>query len=225
MKRVLVGLSALLGVLLILIAGLLTAVRPGVDVPLEIAKGLITLAVAVAVTGVLSFLLGERNRELGEHEERVRVLTAARQDFKTAFEQVQVARFFLGVHPTAKTLHEQMSTLIGARAYLQRVQRERYIRDDQLVDDAIQDMLDYLRAISREYGANYRYITYERLAEEAEHKQLLEGQAIELKDRSLLPDHRFMMLAAFLSDDQFRSSDFAKGYRDVRRWLEKQLAI
>jgi hypothetical protein len=104
-----------------------TAVRPDVDVPLEIAKGLITLAVAVLVTGVLSFILAERNRELALHEERVRVLAAARQDFKAAYEQVHTARFFLKVHPSAKTLDEQISTLNGARERLQRVQRERRV--------------------------------------------------------------------------------------------------
>jgi len=121
MKRVLVTLGVLLGLLLLLIAGLLTAVRPNVDVALEIVKGLITLAVAVLVTGVLSFILAERNRELGLHEERVRVLAAARQDFKAAYEQVHTARFFLKVHPSAKTLDEQISILMalvnGCSAY------------------------------------------------------------------------------------------------------------
>jgi hypothetical protein len=222
--KVLVALGVLLGLLLLLIAGLLTAVRPDVDVPLEIVKGLITLAVAVLVTGVLSFILAERNRELALNEERVRVLAAARQDFKAAYEQVHTARFFLKVHPSAKTLGEQISTLNGARERLQRVQRERFIRENQTTDVTIQGMLDYLRGLTGEYGNNYLHLTYEKLAEEAEHKKILNGDDIELTKRSLLPDPRFAMLAAFVSDQQYRSSDFASGYQLVKVWLDGELS-
>jgi exonuclease VII large subunit len=224
MKRILVALGVLLVLLLFLIAGLLTAVRPDVDVPLEIAKGLITLAVAVLVTGVLSFILAERNRELALHEERVRVLAAARQDFKAAYEQVHTARFFLKVHPSAKTLDEQISTLNDARERLQRVQRERFIRENQQTDGAIQGMLDYLRSLTGEYGENYLYLTCEKLAEEAEHKKILNGDDIELKERSLLSDPRFAALAAFVADQQYRSSNFAKGYQVVKVWLDRELS-
>jgi hypothetical protein len=223
-KRVLVALGVLLGILLLLIAGLLTAVRPDVDVPLEIAKGLITLAVAVLVTGVLSFVLAERNRELALHEERARVLTTALQDFKAAYEQVHMARFFLKVHPSAKRLDEQISSLNGARERLQRIQRERFVREDQRINGTIQGMLDYLKVLTGEYGRNYLHITHEKLAEEAEHKKIQSGDDIELKERSLLSDPRFAALAAFISDEQYRSSDFAKGYQVIKVWLDEELS-
>jgi hypothetical protein len=224
MTRVLVWLGVFLGLLLLLIAGLLTAVEPDVDVPFEIARGLITLAVAVLVTGVLSFVLAERNRELAQHEERVRVLVAARQDFKTAYGQVHVARFFLGAHPSAKTLDEQIGTVTGARERFQHVQRERSIGENKHIEAKIQDMLNYLKGLTGEYRENFLYITQERLVEEAEQKQILEGHDPELKDRSLLPDPRFAHLAAFVSEEQYRSSDLFKRYNEVKKWLEKELS-
>jgi hypothetical protein len=223
MNRVLAALGVLFGLLLLLIAGLFNAAQPSVDVPLEVAKGLITLAAAVLVTGVLSFVLSERNRELARQEERVRVLAAARQDFKAAYEQAHTVRFLLAVHPSAKTLDEQSSELMRARERLQRVQRERFIRENTATDSAIQAMLDYLKEILREYGTNYLLVTYEKLAEEAEHRRVVDGENIRLKDRSLLSDPRFAALAAFISDDEYELSSFAKGYQDVKEWLEEEL--
>jgi len=85
-------------------------------------------------------------------------------------------------------------------------------------------MLDYLRGLTGEYGENYLYLTYEKLAEEAEHKKVLNGDDIELKERSLLPDPRFAALAAFVSDQQYNSSGFAKGYQVVKVWLDSELS-
>jgi hypothetical protein len=225
-NKVVVGLGVLLVVLLLFIAGLLTAVRPSVDIPFEIAKGLITLTIAVSVTGLLSFLIGERNRELAAHEERVRVLTAARQHLKSAVELVRVVQFFLDAHPFPKTFHEQIGRLIEARGRLQFVQRERYIHG-QDVDDWIQCMIDYLEGISNEYAQNFSYITRERLDEEAEQKQILEGHDISPKPRSLRGNQDFTNLEAFLSlgdpPGERESSPFWQRYRDIQDWFEKQL--
>lgn len=56
---------------------------------------------------------------------------------------MQVARFFLGSHPTARTLREQISAVAEARKYFHMVQREQYVLNTDL-DGQVQKMLDYL---------------------------------------------------------------------------------
>lgn len=231
MRRVLTVLIVLGGVLVLLIliiARLLDASQlSGTDVPLEVAKGLINLAVAIVVTGALSFLfaslLAKQNREQSQHDERIRIITAASQDLKAGFERASLARFILSAHPSAKRLTEQLRSLAEARALLQRVQRERFLRDDPSVDRAIQRMLNYLTDLGMEYKEHYEYIASEALAEEADREKVLQGKEERAKPRSLVPDPRFPKLAAFISDAEGPSNTFQEAYDYVKDWLELQL--
>jgi hypothetical protein len=64
-------------------------------------------------------------------------------ELKAAYEEVSQTRFLLATSPTPKTFMEQIPAIGGARARLQRVQRERFILDTQ-VEALAQSMLDYL---------------------------------------------------------------------------------
>jgi hypothetical protein len=227
-RAVLVVLSGILVLIVALIVGLLAAARPGTtDVPLEVAKGLINLAVAIVVTGALSFLLAtllaKQAREQAQHDDRMRTLTAASQDFKAGAEQAFIVRFLISTNPSAKTLTEQLTSLVEARARLQRVQREPFLRDDPHVNREIKRMLRCLDDLGIEYRSQYPYIAREALAEEAAREAVLRGDKENAELRSLLPDPRFPKLAEFILDEGGSLRAFQESYDYVKNWLEQQL--
>jgi hypothetical protein len=168
-------------------------------------------------------LLAEQARGQAQHDERIRTLTTAWQDFKAGYEHAIMARFFLSTNPSARTLTEQVASLVEARARLHRVQRERFIYDDPGVNEAIKCMLNYLDDLGIEYREQYPYIAREALAEEADREAVLRGEKQEVELKSLLPDPRFRRLAAFILDEKDSSNVFQESYEEVKQWLEEQL--
>jgi hypothetical protein len=228
MKKVVIAVASLLALLVALIAVLLSAAgAPGANVRLEVAKGLMNLAAAVLVTGALSFFLtkflADRTREQSLRDERVRVLTNALQDFKAAYGQVSITRFFLSASASATRLEERMVSLAEARARLQRVQRERFLREEEDVKKSIQKMLSYLSDLGNEYRKNYPLIAAEALAEEAERQKILKDCGTPSQARPVFLDSRFPKFLRFLSDEGWDPSSFKEGYREVRGWLDNEL--
>jgi hypothetical protein len=197
------------------------------NIPLEVAKGLINLAVALLITGALSFFvtkfLADRAREQAQLDERVRVLTTALQDFKGGYEQASITRFFLSASPSAKSLEERMTGLAEARARLQRVQRERFLRENKPINGTIQRMLNYLSSLGNEYRQHYSLIAMEALAEEATRQKALKDCTTNVEIKPVLPDSRFPCFSAFLSEDEWDNSTFKESYRKVKTWLEAEL--
>lgn len=116
--------------MIIVIGILLANAKRGTDVPLEIAKGLISLEVAILITGVLSYFLSERVRKQAEkaeedrevqakRAEEERLLVSALQDLKSAYSKVQVVQFRLRAERSPMRLSEQIPALIEPRAQLQ----------------------------------------------------------------------------------------------------------
>jgi hypothetical protein len=86
-------------VVVVVIAILLSRAGPGIDVPPEVAKGLISLAVALLITGALSYILSERSRMQADRAEQERLLVSALQELKSAHEKVQIVQFWLSSGP------------------------------------------------------------------------------------------------------------------------------
>ena len=122
MIKVLAALSAIFVALAVILGALLASAQTSIDVPLEIAKAVLTLMTAVLITGVLSFVLSDRNARRARLEDRERVLTSALQNLKAGYERVQVARFYLTASRTASMLQEQISKVSESRTLLHLVQ-------------------------------------------------------------------------------------------------------
>ncbi len=154
MQKVIWPLFGLFCLVVIGIGVVLAEAKSSVDVPLEVAKGLISLAVAILITGALSYVLSERTRRQTEEGETERLLVGALQDLKEAHERVQVVQFRLNADHSPMNLTEQIEVLIEVRATLQRLRHERLIRDDPNVFGQVKRMTDFIRAVGEEYARN-----------------------------------------------------------------------
>lgn len=201
------------------VAVLLGTSKSAVDIRLEIAKGLVNLIAAIAVTGILAFVLSQRSQAQARHDEKINLLTAALQDLKTAYERVGMARFFMSAHPSPKTFQEQIHAIAQARTVLQRMQRDRYVLGTRL-DDLAQAMLTYLSNMAWEYRDNYPCIAVAALQEEQMMERARRGEAVDLSEMYLVLDDRFPMLAAFVSDDKWKSSRFQQSYSEAKQLLQ-----
>lgn len=232
---------------------LLAYSKSGTDVPLELAKGLISLEGLIIITGGLSFILSERTRKQDEQAEKDReaqaeqaekdrearaeraekekLLVTVRQDLKSANEKVQLARSRLGADPSPMRLREQIEVLIEVRAQLQDLRYEQVIKKDDYGYEQIKKMAEYLGALGKEYATNLREITRECLAFERDMRRYLRG---ETDDSPSAPPlnlnvETYSMLKVFLDEgegeeDPFDKTDFRIGYKQARSWIEERLS-
>jgi hypothetical protein len=134
-------------VVVVVIAILLSRAGPGIDVPLEVAKGLIPLAVALLITGALSYILSEQSRMQADRAEQERLLVSALQELKSAHEKVQIVQFWLKADTSPIQLREQIEVLIEVRAPTAHVRHERIIREDIEDYGPIKLMSNYIRTL------------------------------------------------------------------------------
>jgi hypothetical protein len=226
------GVARLLGSLAVLLAVLVAAAglllgRAGgtVDVPFEIARGLISLIVAIMVTGFVTFLLNRHSQERARRDEQVKTLTGALQELKAAYEEVNQTRFLLGTAPTAKTFMDQVPAIGRARARLQRVQRERFILGTP-VETLAQAMLDYLSRLGQEYRDNHPDVLRDALLEEAACNAVRSGTATEL-NLVHLDEKRYPAVFALIDHDGWRAGDFDVSYQSAKKllhdWINRQM--
>lgn len=191
---------------LVTAAGVLLGHAGGsVDVSFEIAKGLISLIVAIIVTGFVTFLLNRHSQERARRDERVKTLTGALQELKPAYEEGSQTRFMLGTSPTPETFMDQIPAIGRARARLQRVQRERFIHDTQ-VETLAQAMLDYLSRLGQEYRDNHPDILRDALLEEAACNAVRSGTATE-PNLVHLDETKYRAVVALIDHDRWRVGD------------------
>ena len=88
----------MLFVLVILLMLLLPQVKPGTDLALEFAKGVLTLITAILVAGVLSFLLTQFATKQTGRNGKGRRSSRQLQELKAGYERIEVARFLLSAH-------------------------------------------------------------------------------------------------------------------------------
>jgi hypothetical protein len=222
MAKLLAGLGIALVVLVVALAWLLSLVDPAVDVPLELAKAVLTLIIAVMVTGVLSAVLSNRGARQAALDERARVLTSALQELKAGYERVQVARFYLAAHRTGEMFRDQIDALTDARARLHKVQRERYVLGTD-VDRQAQRMLNYLTAITDEYKTNFVRVAEDALQEERARERAKQQEVIGLTDIAELSPAIFPRLTEFVDDSLWGAGAFNQNYRLAKRQLQAWL--
>jgi len=221
-KRVLGSLAILLAALMVTVGVLFTRAKSTVDVPLELAKGLISLIVAIIVTGFVTFMLNRYSQERARRDERVMTLTAAFQELKAAYEEVSQSRFLLGTSPTAKTLSEQIPAIGRARARLQRVQRERFILGTE-VEILAQLMLNYLSRLGQEYRDNHPDVVRDALLEEAKYESVRSGHATEL-NVPRLAEANYPLVFTLIDHDSWQSGDFDVSYQKAKKVLQEWIA-
>jgi hypothetical protein len=200
--------------------------KPGTDVPLEIAKGLITLAVALLITGLLSFFLAERARNRTERADMERMLVGALQDLKSAHERVQIVQFRLLAEPSPMRLREQFEELLEIRAQLQHIRHERLIRDHPDAYWPIKRMANYIRSLGGEYASNLPAITHDCIAFERDTQSYLRGTLADppTAPKLDLDSSSFRTLKTLVDNDKFKESQFRQGYREARSWIEDKLS-
>jgi hypothetical protein len=224
MRKVLLALAGLVVVFVVAAVLLFAAAGPSTDVPLELAKALVNLTVAVLITGVLSYVLTQRATRKAQLDDRARVLASALQNLKAGYEHVQVARFFLMAHPTGRTFTEQIANLMEARTYLHRVQRERFVLGTE-VDDHVQEMLDYVSDLADEYRHNYTRVVDDVLREERARRRVLEGIDDHLMDIPLLSAEGFPKIAALIDESWWGNNSLHRAYRlskkKIQDWLDE----
>lgn len=223
MKRVLIALGVCFLVLVCVLAALLQSVGSGVNLPLEVFKALMSLATAVLVTGVLSFLLSQYATQQSRRSERGAIVSAALQELKSGYERIAVARFFLGADPSGRTYQEQIAGMSEARGRLHRVQRERFIIDTD-VDTYVQNMLDYLTEVADEYKAHHVRILVDSLVAERRCKEFLESATADEIDLPKLSAHEFPRLFAMLDETRWHQDAFYENYRSAKNALQEQLS-
>ncbi len=217
---VLGGIVAVLAVVLVL---LLALADPSADLALEGAKTVMTLIIAVLVTGVLSAVLAQRATNRAELEDRKGVMVAALRNLKAGCEQVELARFFVAANRTATTVIEQIPRLIDARSSLHLVQRERFLVGTE-IDDRVQNMLVYLADLADEYMNNWQTLAEAALREERARKQYIDGMIDAPPEQLPLNGALFPRLFEFgQPPNQWEHGVFDRNYQiakgKLRDWL------
>jgi hypothetical protein len=212
------ALAALLAVSAVLF---LSTADTGVDIGLEIGKTLLTLVSAVLVTGVLTFVLSQLSAREAVRREHERVLVDSLRELKTAYETIQIVRYFLAASPTALSLSQQIRVVLDARAQLHRVQRERLVRDSP-ADTAIDAMLTYLTQVAAEYKQEFHSITEMALQEEHA-RDVVRSGAGRLLPQPQLPPTAFTAVYAFIDESTWQEGEFNLNYLRAKRHLQSQL--
>ncbi|MEV6648896.1 hypothetical protein [Amycolatopsis sp. NPDC051371] len=224
MRKILSVLVPIFMGVLTFIGVLFTAASSNVDVPLEVAKGLINLAIAILVTGGLSYFLSDRARKQAEVTEVGRLLVGVMQDLKSAHETVQVVQFRLNADCSPMRLREQIEVLIEVRANLQRLRHERLIRDDVGAYGEIKRMTNYIRALAEEYAANLPTTSELITTFERDTQQYLQSKTDHPPAMPKLEMQQFKELQNLLNDERFRNGQFYAGYMRARLWIENKLS-
>jgi hypothetical protein len=222
MRTVLMVVGGLLVALVVTVALLISAADPATDVPLELAKALINLIVAILITGVLSYVLTQRAAHRARLDDEAQVLAGALRNLKAGYEQVQLARFYLSAHRTGAAFAEQITRLTDARSFLHIVQRERFVMDTD-VDDDVQSMLNYVMALANEYRMNYRRIAESALIEERARSRFLDGADSALVELPTLSSAEFPRVDSFIDQEQWTDGEFQQSYKHAKQVLYARL--
>jgi hypothetical protein len=172
MKR----LAAFLAILAILAAAgavyLLNVGKPN-DTPFEVGKWLLQLATALAVAGAVSAVVQEVENLRSQRAEWADLL----HDVIQANATVLVARLLLAAHATAKTYSEQIKELIRVGATLRRIAAHPEVYKDSELRDSINQMIQYLIELFREYEERYLPVARQQRVDEERLKLLAQKAA------------------------------------------------
>lgn len=214
------------------IAGVLGGVllsQSKADAPGEWGKALITLFVAILISGLLTLILSDYSRSQQQQAaDRERTLDWLRV-LKGASNHLHGARIILDAHKSAETYSDQVRNMVQVRESLRSLQGDLEAAMPEVAQD-VEEMLDYLGELGVEYSKNYFRMSWkQRLHEERVKRYLAQSEPpsepIDDADDPwlLLQGGDFPALAALLGDCGQYKEHFRTPYLHAIRLLSERL--
>jgi hypothetical protein len=201
------------------------------DVAGEVGKGLLTLAVALLVTGALSMVV----RQIDERRSQRDAWQSVLHDLVAASQTVLLGQFRLSAHRSAATYQEVLTELMEVRVELRRLCAMNLVTADPALRAEIDGMRRYLDALSAEYRSGYLAVARQQRLDEAWLDAKMKALGVDdgqpdlpaslrqsgrawqlLQDRATFP-----RLAALLDDHAFRIDAFRRNYKRAKTRLER----
>jgi hypothetical protein len=214
------------------IAGVLGGVllsQSKADASGEWGKALVTLFVAILISGLLTLILSEYSRSQQQQAaDRERTVYWLRL-LVGASNHLHGARIILGAQKSAETYSDEVRGMVTVRESLRSMQED--LKDEMPgVAHDLGEMLDYLSELGFEYSKNYFRMSWrQRLHEERVKRYLAQSEPpsepIEDADDPLLllQGEDFPALADLLSDGRRYREQFRTPYKHAKQLLEERL--
>lgn len=227
----------------------------------DVGSALMSLAIALliggAVAGVVKVAEQERSDQASRDEERQQAAASwagTLMDVVGVDHTVETARKLINAHRTALTYNREHTNLIAAQLTLRQAWFDPLVANDREVDaaghkiaDYLQQMTEYLAALTDEYEAEYLRVARQQLVDEAWLKATAGGAAVPATQSSeadprenegpRIPDafytgtktwqmlKQLPSLSAFLDKSTFEHGSFITSYVAVKPLLEAHADI
>jgi len=205
------------------------------DVDAETGKWLLTVSAGLVITGALSLAVKQIDQRRNDRESWHGVLN----DLVAANQTVMLARLRLTSHRTAKSYHEQLEELMGARVELRRMNAIGMVIGDPTLRGHISAMREYLDALGREYEREYLAVARQQRLDELWLSDQMKAACTGAADpalpaalaeptqawRTLMDPTRFPRLARLLDPDVFPVDVFRTNYKLAKRCLEHHAGL
>jgi hypothetical protein len=190
----------------LLALGIVSLALSKADFWAEFGRAMLSLAAAVAITGVLSVALTAYTRSRDEAEARRLVWREIMRAVVNASERLDTSRILIRAERSAQTYRNEMHKLIEAWASLHWIDKEREVREERALRWAIWQMRHFLKGLALEY--------------EREAASLMgsDSATIALGDHRTLP-----RLQEMLDPRTFRTSSFNRGYEQAKSIIRVHL--
>ncbi|MFC5142937.1 hypothetical protein ACFPK1_32270 [Actinomycetospora rhizophila] len=223
-------LAGALVLLVVCVALLVLSRAPGSVVALEVSKVLMSLIVAIIVTGYITSTLNRQAQRRSERIARLGALSSALQELKGAYEQMSVARTMLRADLSGRAFEEQLPAILDCRSRLQRIERDRVVALDALTGEhgPISDMVAFTRGVKNVYIANHALIRRSSLLDERRRKRVVDGEeapdspAASALDPGQLVDAEFLQVLT-APRPVWRGKTFYLGYVSAKNILEGEI--
>ncbi len=183
--------------------------------PGEWGRALVTLFVAILISGLLTFILSDysqRQQQKADERSRYQLQQAADRERTLNWLRVlvgsngrlQAARAILEAHKSAETYSNQVRDMVEVREDLRTLKEDREAAMPEVADD-LGKMQEYIDALGAEYSTNYSIMSWKQRLHEERVKRYLDQDPLPedpFKDPDdpwcLLQGDRFPKLADFL---------------------------
>ncbi len=221
------------------------------DVPGEWGRALVTLFVAILISGLLTFILSdysqrqqqkadERSRDQQqEADERSRDQRQQAADRERTLNwlrvlvgsngRLQAARAILDAHKSAKTYSNQVRDMVEVREDLRTLKEDLEAAMPEVADD-LGKMHEYIDALGAEYSTNYSIMSWKQRLHEERVKRYLDQDPLPedpFEDPDdpwrLLQGGHFPKLADFLRHGDLYDQHYRAPYQDAKRLLRERL--
>jgi len=205
------------------------------NVAVEVGRWLLTVAVALVLTGAVSMIVKQIDQRRIEREAWHTVLN----DLVAADQTVMLGRFRLQAHKSALTYQKELAEFMSARVELRRICAIGIVIGDRRLRDQISAMREYLDALAWEYDRGYLCVARQQRLDELwltdQIKAVKDGADVPVlpallaeptKAWGMLQDHKqFPRLAALLDPYAFPIDTFRTNYKLAKSCLEIHAGI